>query len=26
MGNIYTKDIKRIVRELYNKYPNEIKD
>lgn len=26
MGNIYTKDIKRIVRELYNKYQNEIKD
>lgn len=26
MGNIYTKDIKRIVRELYNKYKDEIKD
>lgn len=26
MGNVYTKDIKRIVRELYNKYRDEIKD
>ncbi len=26
MGNIYTKDIKRVVREIYNKYKDEIKD
>ncbi|WP_338600056.1 30S ribosomal protein S17e [Sulfolobus tengchongensis] len=26
MGNIYTKDIKRIVREIYEKYKDEIKD
>ncbi|MEM3950308.1 30S ribosomal protein S17e, partial [Saccharolobus sp.] len=26
MGNIYTKDIKRIVKEIYNQYKDEIKD